>query len=130
MALTFEETNVLGDVVDQTFGKSSTERSGSPQWVVKCRMLNDERMLIDYCTIVNLLSAEEMHSRAKALEDGGMQVIKKYVAGTKEQFKERAGRALKLDVKDHSTSVEHISMSAYNPKKTAYFRVTAVCEYA
>lgn len=129
MALTAHEVNTLGGIVQQSWGVSSTQRSGSPIAVVKCRFLNDQRLIIEYTTVVNLLQASEMHARAKGLEEDGMKAVKDYVKGTKEQFKEAAGRALKLELISHHPSVEMISMSAYNPKKTAYFRVTAVAEY-
>lgn len=127
--LTSEEVNALGQIVNQSWGVSSTQRSESPIAVVKCRFLNDKRMIVEYTTIVNLIEAAEMHVRAKGLEEDGLKAVKDYIKGTKEQFKEVMGRALKLELVSHHPSVEMISMSAYNPKKTAYFRVTAITEY-
>lgn len=127
--LTSEEVNALGNIVNQSWGVSSTQRSDSPIAVVKCRFLNDQRMIVEYTTIVNLLQASEMHARVKGLEEDGLKAVKDYIKGTKEQFKDVMGRALKLELVSHHPSVEMISMSAYNPKKTAYFRVTAITEY-
>lgn len=129
MALTNQNINALGNIIDTSWGKSSTERSGSPQFSIKCKLLNDQRMMVEYCTIVNLFGAEEMHQRSKQLEDVGVNVIKKYLKQLKDDFHDSTGDSLKLDLVENWSSVEMISMSSYNPKRTAYFRVTALVDY-
>ena len=126
--LTFNEINILGEILDTSWGRSSTEQSGSPQWAVVCKMLNDERMSITYKTIVNLGHPQEMACRMKDLEAAGVKIVQQNITRIKKEFEEAAGRKLKLTMKDHSTDVEYISMSAYSPVRTAYFRLAAIAD--
>lgn len=126
--LTLEEINALGEIIDKSWGRSTTEYSGSPSWTISCRIVGENRLMSTYTMIVNMAHPAEMHQRAQKLEDEGLQIIEDYHAGIKKLFKERAGRALKLKTLSHEPSIEMISMSAYNPKRTAYFRVIAIAE--
>lgn len=128
--LGFDDINVLGGIIDATWGKSSTAASGSPQWSVSCKMLNDTRLMMTYQTIANLGHPNDVEPESKRLEKEGMDVIKEYVSATKKQFKERSGHTLKIDVKSYEPSIEIISMSAFNTKKTALFRLVVLADYS
>ena len=130
MSLNFEETNVLGNVLNQTWAKSSTAQSGSPQFSIAGKVVNDERMLIEYCTVVNFFGAEDMHSRAKSLEKDGMKLVEEWIKRVKREFKSDAGRALKMKILESHPSIEKISMSAYADKSVCYFRVSVIVEYS
>jgi len=78
-------------------------------------------------TVINLGSIHESEKARQDNKDDGVKVIDQYVKELKKNFKELSGnRTLKLkEVNDHD-SLEIVSMSPYNPRKTAYYRLNIV----
>lgn len=118
-----EEYNILGTVIDDTFGKT-TGTDGSFKCIAK---ISKENTLTVTCMIVvNLLNREEMRSEAKRSEDQLNKLCNAYMKRVKESFKGQAGRALKAKQVSNDVSVELINMSSYSPKGTSLVRQVTV----
>lgn len=126
--LTVEEVYALEQVTDKTWGRSSTAYSSNPQCALNVDIIEDCNLVFKYVTIVNMGHPGEMHQMTAQLEAEAMKMIEGCLKEVKADFKERAGRALKCKMVTSIPEVEYISMSAYNPKRTAYYRMTCVCE--
>ena len=138
MALNFDEVNVLGNIINDTFGRPSTqtgyssvEYGGNPAYggfsrggtgtantVVTKSQLHGEILTVTSLAVINLSHIHTQHQEIAKCENELNQHIKKYIAETKKQFKkkENAGRALKCkQIKESErNSVEIISPYAEN----------------
>lgn len=121
--MTFEKVNILGQILDTTFGRSSTTKN--PTFSIKTTMASD-RINVTYTTIVNLVADRVMRDQVKEEERVSEKLINDFIAEVKKEYKQVAGSALKLKKGDSTDEIELISMSPYNPKRTAYYRRRAV----
>ena len=117
--LNSHEVNCLGQIIDTTFGRSSTV--ASPTQSVKCSLAGDS-LTVRYTTIIQLMSEQDKRDQVKRSEDESIKICDDYMKNLKKNFKESAGRSLKVKQLDTSDSVEIITTSPYNPKKMAYYR--------
>lgn len=117
--LNFEEVNILGQILNDAFGKSSTVTSST--CVIKSALQGSE-LIVSYITVVNLVTSEPIQQQVKEQERISVKLSDDFVKNVKSEFKKSAGHALKLKKGDSSVSIEHISMSPYNPKRTVYYR--------
>ena len=121
--MTFDNINILGQILDTTFGKSSTNKSQT--FSIKTTLSGD-RINVTYTTIVNLVTDRVMRDQVKEEERVSEKLIGDFIDEVKKEFKQRAGSTLKLKKGDSTDEIELISMSAYSPKRTAYYRRRAV----
>ena len=121
--MTFEHVNILGQILDTTFGRSSTAKS--PTFSIKTTMSGD-RINVTYTTIVNLVTDRVMRDQVREEERISEKLIGDFMNEVKKEFKKVAGSSLKLKKGDSTDEIELISMSSYSPKRTAYYRRRAV----
>ena len=121
--MTFQQINTLGQLLDSTFGKSSTVKS--PTFSIKSSISGD-KIHVTYTTIVNLVADKIMRDQVREEERISEKLISDFVDSVKKDFKRIEGSALKLKKGESSDDIELISMSAYSPKKIAYYRRRAV----
>jgi len=132
MTLSFEEVNILGNIINDTWGNSSTGEEEwevgikNPSTVVTKSSLQDDVLSVMSLSIINLGSYHEQHKQIDSIEKELNTYIKKYINNIKKEFKkkENAGRALTCkQVKDsEDTNVEIIN--PYASTRAAYVRRT------
>lgn len=144
MALSFEEVNVLGNIINDTFGKpstqtgySSSDQGGNPAYggyaaggtgtantVVTKSSLGGEILTVTSLAVVNLGNLHTQHQEIAKVENELNQHIKKYISEVKKRFKkkENAARALKcIQVKNSErNSVE--MLNHYNANRPSIIR--------
>ena len=138
MALNFEEVNILGNIINDTYGKGSTNYDeggsrytvhgpGNQSSVVTKSTLHGEILTVTSLSIVNLTSPSTQHQQISNCENELNQYIKKYISNVKKEFKKKekdggAGRALKCKQIKNSerNSVEMINH--YNANRPAIVR--------
>ena len=152
MSLSFKEVNILGNLINDTFGKPSTqtgynsvEQGGNPRYggyskggtgsvnsvVTKCSLQGDMLCVTSLC-IVNLGPHGHQHQVIQKTENELNQHINKYMKDLKNRFKKKeyAGRDLKTkeDKNKRSTDVQDINVYAETRKayiyRRAYFEVS------
>lgn len=121
--MTFDKINALGQILDTTFGKSSMSKNGTCS--IKTKMSGDT-ITVMYTTIVNLVTDRVMRDQVKEEERISEKLIGDFVDDVKKEFKEKTGTSLKLTKGGSTDEVELISMSAFSPKRTAYYRRNSV----
>ena len=117
--LNISEINCLGDITDTTWGKYSTKNS--PTISIKTKLSGD-KFTVMYTTIITFGSETAMSHQLPRYQDESAQVTNDYIKDLKKQFKERAGRALKVKEVETSDSVEVIYTAPHMPRKSAYYR--------
>ena len=96
--LNFEEVNVLGDILNTTWGKYSTTKA--PTMSIKSSLSGDV-LTLTYTTIVTLANDRNLRDQVVSEEESSAKILADYIKVCKKDFKEAGGRALK--VKEIST---------------------------
>jgi len=122
--LTFEETNILGNILNTTFGKSSTRDAG---YSITTSIAGD-RLTLKYATVVHFNSSDGLSTQKKEQERQSNEMLQAKIKEVKADFREQAGRALKINEKETSDDVELISATAYSERKIAYYRRAIIFE--
>tara|TARA_B100001094_G_scaffold315861_1_gene356379 strand:+ start:5094 stop:5462 length:369 start_codon:yes stop_codon:yes gene_type:complete len=114
--LSSEEVNVLGQVFNHTFGYSSDTMKVTSS-------LHGDDLTLKYVAIIQFASEESMQKQKAEYEKESIKVLADALKKMKKEFKDRAGRSIKVKEESRNDSVELISTSAYSPRKLAYYRV-------
>lgn len=117
--LSMQEINVLGQILNTTWGSSSTV--ASPRFSIKHTMQGDV-IVLTYTTITNIVMGINPHDQVREQERESVQILKDYVKNVEKAFNQAAGKSLKMKEIGSDDSIEMISMSPHNPKRTAYYR--------
>ncbi len=151
MALSFEEVNVLGNLINDTYGKPSTQtgyssadQGGNPRYggyssggtgtansVATKASLQGENLCVTSLCIVNLGPHGHQHQVIQQTENELNQHINAYMKELKKNFKKKeyAGRALKTkeDKNKRTTDVQMINHYAETRQayiyRRAYFEI-------
>lgn len=123
--LSMQQVNTLGQLINTTFGKSST--TSSPTVSIKMS-LQGNALIVKYTTIVHYASEQSMREQSKEHERAAVQLTKKAVDEVEKEFKKIEGKTLNLSKKNTDSGIELINMSPYNPRKVAYFRLNTTFE--
>lgn len=126
--LSFEEITALGNVLNVTFGKSSTRDKG---YGLNYKLLPDtekEKCLIElrFETLVNFNPRVGLTEERKRLDKESGDVLADAVQHVRAGFKDLIGKALKVkEVSLNEPLVEHISM---NPSliRAKYYRTLLI----
>jgi hypothetical protein len=117
--LNFEEVNVLGNILNTTWGKWST--STSPTMSIKSALSGDV-LTLTYTTIVTLANDRNLRDQVAVEEEGSAKLLGDYIKVCKKDFKECAGRTLSVKEVNTRDTVEIISTSPYTLKRPAYYK--------
>ena len=117
--LSMQEINALGQILNTTWGSSSTV--ASPRFSIKHTMQGDV-VILTYTTITNIVMGINPKDQVREHERESVEILKDFVKKTEKAFKQAVGRDLKLKEIGSDDSIELISMSPHNPKRTAYYR--------
>jgi hypothetical protein len=117
--LNSEEVNVIGQICNDTWGDWSTKTS--PSTSIKVALSGDV-LECRYTAIVTLPGSYHDKHVIDMNKDQSVQITDKYMKGLRKQFKESAGRPLKVKQLGTNDSLEMITVSPHSPKKNAYYR--------
>jgi len=117
-----QQMRALEQTIDTTWGRASTNNTGATM-SVKANLHGNDGLRVLYTTIVNLGSLHEWEGVKGHQEDEASKIIDQYAKTVKKNYKEIMGETLKLKSVANNGSIELISMSAYSPRRTAYYRM-------
>lgn len=123
--MTISEVQALGQILNSTFGKSS---SPTGTWSLKASLAGDT-LTIRYMTFVNFAGEIGLRSQVPRLTDEAVKRIGAYVAEIKSGFKDASGRSLKIkDTGRMEDNIELLQSTARCARKTAYYRFNKTFE--
>ena len=129
--LDIHELRTLGGLIDTTFGRTSIREAGH---AIAYKLINhcDEghTLEIRFETIVNVIPGEGIQTKQKEFDDVSIKMINEAVKQLKADFKEVAGRALKIkefksERKGQQPLFEsHLEIFSFNPSllRGKYYR--------
>jgi hypothetical protein len=119
--LSSSEVNVLGQILNDTWGQSTRGDFRTPTMCIKSTLQGDI-LSCAYTTVVNLASERNLRDQVKPFAEESVKLTSDYIKNLKKEFKDLAGRALKLKEINSTDNVELITASPFTPRKTAYYR--------
>jgi hypothetical protein len=120
--MTFDESNILGNLVNTTYGKSS---SASGDYSIKCDLAGDA-MTLKYTTVVHFASEAGLTAQVNQCKEEANSRLSEYVASMKKDFKEISGKALKTSDSGMTDNIELIQSTSNSLRKVAYYRMNHV----
>jgi len=120
--MNFEEVNALGNLIDTTFGKSSS-RDGS--YSIKCKLAG-ESLVLNYTMIVHFATEHALREQVIRCTDEATQRLTEYLSLLKKDFKAETGSVLNTTKESTADNVELISATSNSPRKIAYYRMNWV----
>ena len=131
MGLEVQDVNTLGDIINSTFGRTSTPRSTNTLSIT-CKILNENTLLITFTTIMTFYNNSQMQAQKNKMNDESKRIINQYIKELKTQFKERAGKTIKLEPKgEGETTLEIYNVQSHiNTKKDAFYRHKVFVEFS
>tara|TARA_B100000282_G_scaffold282715_1_gene245752 strand:- start:989 stop:1384 length:396 start_codon:yes stop_codon:yes gene_type:complete len=121
---TFEEVNILGNILNSAFGKSSTRDAG---YGITTSLAGNS-LTLKYQTVVHFNSADGLATQKKEQERQSNEMLEKKLQQIKKDFREEAGRAIKIKEQNNVDDLELISATANSHRKICYYRRTIVFE--
>jgi len=119
--LSLSEVNFLGQILNETWGQSTRANFRTPTMSIRTSLQGDN-LSCTYTTVVHLASERNLRDQVKVFEEESAKLTNDYIKEIKKEFKEAAGRALKIKEMSSSDNIELITSSPYTPRKTAYYR--------
>jgi len=117
--MTFNDINVLGNLVNTTYGKMS---SPAGDFSIKCDLAGDT-MILKYTTLVHFASENGLTSQVNNCKDEAHARLLEFVTKLKKDFKEVSGNSLKMKDAIMTDNVELIQSTSNSPRKVAYYRM-------
>ena len=114
--LTFEQTNVLGQILSDT----SSKGRGSIATINS--HTQDDILVLVYNTIVNFACETSLQLQTQRLTEESIALLKERVSEIKKRFSEVTGDSLSLKEKSNNDSIELIQATSISPRKVAYYR--------
>jgi|15BtaG_2_1085339.scaffolds.fasta_scaffold50029_2 seryl-tRNA(Sec) selenium transferase len=116
--LSQEQVRALGQILDTTFGRSSTTESATASFKTK---LQGEMLTVTYATIRKFASEHDQFEQTKDFDKESAQLTNDFMKDTKKDFKASAGSALKVKEQSSMTDFEVIGIQAHvSPARTVY----------
>ena len=123
------DINSLGQVLDTTWGRSSTPMTASMS--VKMRIIDSEKISVVFSTIVNFGSNRDMVIIRRQYEEQSADIVRQVLNNVKKNYRELEGKSLSLkEVGDPETSIELIGGSPWNNQRTSLFKRSSLVEYS
>jgi hypothetical protein len=117
--LSTQTVNVLGNILDTTFGRSGTSSSGTSSITYS---LAGDILTLKYCRVVHFAGEQSLHGQTERYTEESVDILSKYLTEVKSIFKEATGTALKIKDVRSDDDIEMISMNNMTPRKVAYYR--------
>ena len=122
--LSLKDIRAIGQIFNDTYGRSTTRDAG---YGINCS-LQSNNLILKYQTIVQYHNAAGLEEQMKRYAKESNDVMAQGITESKAQFRELAGRTLKLTELSNDESMEAVSASPHSPRKIAYYRRTIVFE--
>lgn len=122
--LSMQQTNTIGQIINDTWGVSSTPKSASSSLNVK--LTGEDTLTFKYTTIVTFASEKSLHEQRRNLDLESAEIVNKRAADIKKLFKDATGESLTLKEITSDDDLEIIYFNQYTPLRRAYYRRTTI----
>ncbi len=130
----FNEYNILGNIMNTTWGVGSTNNNNGATMSLKASFMggsaNDDKkyLLLSYCCVITFGQPQERVREMKRLNDESFRYINASIGKIKKEFKEESGRTLKVEKISDDEDYELLSLGQYSGRRDALYRRKVVLE--
>ncbi len=135
--LSSEDVNAIGQLIDTTFGYSST---GEKTFQVPagrsitCKLSGEsgeDNLVVKFVTVITLHESERnlldpKNAAAREAERESVKMTKDYVDSLKKSYREAVDKTLKLKETSSTDSIELVNYNIYSPVRKVYYRRNTV----
>ncbi len=124
----FNKYQKLASICDNTFGKPNAMRASTESVMIK--VADDTSAKATFIMVVNFGSENHMHQMMPRFKNEATSIIKASLKKVKEEYEEATDEKITLvmNLDTLQDSVEFLSYQVYNPKKTAYYRLSCLID--
>jgi hypothetical protein len=112
--------NALGQVIDTSWGRSST--TGAATQSVKCEIIAAGIVRVRYTTLLSYDTAAALERQRATAREDSLKVVAAYVKFVKASFKELTGETIALKELKTTDGLEMAHMCTNSPVKSAFYR--------
>ncbi len=135
--LSSQDVNAIGQLIDTTFGYSSTGEKTSQVPAgrsITCKLTGEsgkDQLVVKFVTIVNIDGSERTlldpsHPRKRELDRESIKMIGDYTNSLKNSYRESMEKTLKLKETSSSDSIELVNYNIFSPVRQVYYRRNTV----
>jgi len=114
--LSIQQINVLGQILETSWGKSSQTYS------CKANLVGENTLRVMFSTIVYLASERGMEVQIPRVAEEANERIAGLISDCKKQYKDISGEALTVKEESQRDNVELVQASSVNPRRVALYR--------
>lgn len=111
-------------IFNTTFGRSSQVPKTQTHFI-NAKIISEDKVKINFQMIVNVHNIKDIPDLIPKYKEEGMSAVKVKIKEMIDEYKESSDESVKLKIEQDSIqdSMETVSMSAYSPNKTYYYRL-------
>lgn len=114
------DINALGQVIDTTWGRSSTPKTST--YSIKAIILNEDKLQVTYQTVINFKDERDLVRAKRQCEDESVKLTNEALKHIKQSYKDLSGSTLKTKEAGTSDVVDVVA------RRTAVYRRKTVLE--
>ena len=118
--LSFNDVNILGSIIDTTFGRASSHAGGI---AIRTQLAGDF-LVITYHEVVNVAKDRDKIQQIDPVRDRAIKATKECVARIEKEFASAAGHKIKLKVNSEGGELEAMGYNFLSPVRPTLFRFT------
>jgi len=120
--MNFEEYNILGNIIDSTWGVGSTNNPKGASMSVKANLLGEDQLVLSFISIISFGEPHERKREFDKMSSDSSSILEACVKKIKDSFKEESGRTLKTENLSDNEDWELISLGQFSGRRDAYYR--------
>jgi len=119
--LSINDINVLGSLIDVTFGRQSSQ-SGST--AVRTKLVG-EKLLITYHEVVNIAKDQDKHQQLEPVRDRAKKCVKEHLKFVEKEFSKAAKKKLSTKFLTDNAELEALGYNFNSPALRSLYRFTS-----
>ena len=120
--MNFEEYNILGNIINTTWGVGSTNNPRGATMSIKGHLLGESQLVLSFTSIITFGEPHERKREMDRMSNDSGSILEGCIKRIKTQFKELAGITLKTENIGDDEDYDLISLGQYSGRRDAYYR--------
>ncbi len=116
-----EEYNVLGNILNSTWGVGSTNHSRGATMSIKGHLLGEDQLVLSFTSLISFGEPQERRREFEKISNDSASILEGCIQKIKKDFKDMAGRTLKTEQVSDDEDWQLISTGQYSGRRDAYY---------
>lgn len=116
-----EEYNILGNIINTTWGVGSTNHSRGSTMSIKGHLLGEDKLVLSFTSIISFGEPQERKREFDRISQDSASILEGCIKRIKTEFKDLGGRTLKTENLTDEEDWQLISAGQYSGRRDAYY---------